>query len=47
LRTLSEATAPSIPQEHRTRLLHLGLVETGPEGGIITALGRERLISDR
>ena len=36
-----------MPQEHRARLVHLALIETGPEGDAITALGRERLISDR
>jgi len=47
LRTLAEGTVPSFPQEQRARLLHLGLMETGPDGDTITALGRERLVSDR
>lgn len=47
LRALAEGTAPSLPDEHRARLLHLALIETSPEGDAITALGRERLISDR
>lgn len=47
LRALAEGTAASMPEEHRTRLLHLALIETSPEGDAITALGRERLICDR
>ncbi|WP_428686100.1 hypothetical protein [Reyranella sp.] len=47
LRALAEGTAPSMPHEHRARLLHLALIETAAEGDAITALGRERLISDR
>lgn len=47
LRALAEGTAASMPEEHRARLLHLSLIETNPEGDAITALGRERLVSDR
>ncbi len=36
-----------MPEVHRTRLFHLALVETSPEGDAITALGRERPICDR
>jgi hypothetical protein len=36
-----------MPEEHRTRLLRLALIETSPEGDVITAPGRERLICDR
>lgn len=47
LRALAGGTAASMPDEHRARLLHLGLIETSPEGDAVTALGRERLVSDR
>lgn len=47
LRALAEGTAASMSEEHRTRLLHLALIETTSEGEAITALGRERLICDR
>ncbi|MDB5489852.1 MAG: hypothetical protein JWQ58_3567 [Reyranella sp.] len=47
LRGLADGAALSMPEEHRARLLHLGLIETAPDGAAITALGRERLISDR
>jgi len=47
LRALAAGTAASMPEAHRARLFHLGLIETGAEGDAITALGRERLISDR
>lgn len=47
LRALAERTALSMPEEHRTRLRRLALIETSPEGDAITALGRERLICDR
>jgi hypothetical protein len=47
LRGLADGTASSMSADHRARLLHLALIETGPEGDAITALGRERLVSDR
>lgn len=47
LRGLADGSTLSMPEEHRARLLHLGLIETAPDGDAITALGRERLISDR
>lgn len=47
LRALGDGAPATMPQEHRARLLHLSLIETGPEGDAITALGRERLVSDR
>lgn len=47
LRGLADCTALSMPEEHRARLLHLGLIEIAADGDAITALGRERLISDR
>ena len=47
LRGLGDGTTLSMPEEHRARLLHLSLIETSPEGDAITALGRERLVSDR
>jgi hypothetical protein len=47
LRGLADGSESSMPEAHRTRLLHLALIESGPEGDDITALGRERLVSDR
>jgi hypothetical protein len=47
LRALGEGGAGSMPEEHRIRLRHLALIETSAEGDAITALGRERLVSDR
>lgn len=47
LRELRDGLASPMPEEHRARLLHLGLIETAPDGDAITALGRERLVSDR
>lgn len=47
LRGLGDGTMLSIPEEHRARLLHLALIEMSPGGDAITALGRERLVSDR
>jgi len=47
LRGLADGTASSMPDDHRARLLYLALIESGPEGEAITALGRERLVSDR
>jgi hypothetical protein len=35
------------PDEHRARLLHLKLIEQKADSLVITALGRERLTSDR
>ncbi|WP_421994681.1 hypothetical protein [Reyranella sp.] len=46
LRALHE-TNREIPQEHRCRLLDLGLIETATDGMKVTAIGRERLVSDR
>lgn len=47
LRELADGSESSMPEEHRARLLHLALIESGPEGDAVTALGRERLVSDR
>lgn len=47
LRGLADGSESSMPEGHRARLLHLALIESGPEGDAITALGRERLVSDR
>ena len=47
LRNLHEGWPREIPEDHRTRLLDLGLVDAKEDGLVVTALGRERLISDR
>lgn len=46
VRTIPKGLIAPMPEEHRTRLLRLTLIETSPEGDAITALGRERLICD-
>lgn len=47
LRDLAEGTLSTLPDDHRTRLIDLQLVED--KGGFlrVTHLGRERLVSDR
>jgi len=47
LRSLHQGWPQEIPEDHRTRLLDLGLIEAKEDGLAVTALGRERLISDR
>lgn len=47
LRSLAEGSSTPLSQEHRARLLDLGLIEATPTGDAVTALGRERLVSDR
>jgi hypothetical protein len=47
VRTMPKGLIAPMPEEHRTRLLRLALIETSPEGDVITAPGRERLICDR
>jgi hypothetical protein len=47
LRAFADGAMPTLPDEHRPRLLDLGLIALS-EGRIsVTALGRERLASDR
>ena len=47
LRELANGTLSALPDDHRTRLLDLQLVEE--DGGLVavTRLGWERLVSDR
>ena len=48
LRSLGEGTPVSLPDDHRSRLLDLQLIEETNDGLLaITELGRERLASDR
>jgi len=48
LRNLSEGVASDLADDHRSRLLDLALIEQRADGLLtVTALGRERLISDR
>jgi hypothetical protein len=47
LRNLHEGVRHEMPDEHRRRLLDLALIEETAGGPVVTALGRERLISDR
>jgi len=48
LRALHEEAGYQLAEAHRARLLDLGLVERRGAGGFtVTALGRERLVSDR
>lgn len=48
LRSLYDGTPISLSDEQRLRLLELQLIEMTDDGLIaVTALGRERLISDR
>ena len=47
LRALQDETGYDLAEAHRTRLLDLGLVERHAGRFAITALGRERLVSDR
>ncbi len=47
LRNLHAGIAPEMPEDHRSRLLDLALIEETGRGVAVTALGRERLISDR
>ena len=47
LRNLHEGVHHEMPDDHRRRLLDLALVEERNGSLSVTALGRERLISDR
>jgi hypothetical protein len=47
LRNLAEGTISAMPDDHRGRLLDLGLIEETAGVYGATALGRERLASDR
>jgi hypothetical protein len=47
LRHLHEGVPHTMPDDHRARLLDLALVEEKDGRLDVTALGRERLISDR
>lgn len=48
LRNFHEGSIVSIPDVYRPRLLDLALIEEHDDGvTIVTALGRQRLISDR
>ena len=48
LRSLNDGTPITLPEDQRLRLLELGLIEETADGLLAaTALGRERLISDR
>ena len=47
LRNLHEGIQDDMPEDHRHRLLDLALVEERAGSLHVTALGRERLISDR
>jgi hypothetical protein len=48
LRSLNDGTPITVPEDHRLRLLELALIEETHDGLLsVTALGRERLISDR
>jgi hypothetical protein len=48
LRSLNDGTPISLPEDHKRRLLELALIEETNDGLLaVTALGRERLISDR
>lgn len=47
LRNMHEGIAHQLPDDHRRRLLDLALIEEANGTIVVTALGRERLISDR
>ena len=48
LRNLNDGTPITLPDDQRLRLLELALIEETHDGLVaVTALGRERLISDR
>ncbi len=48
LRNLGEGVPFALPDDHRLRLLDLGLIEETQDGLFaVTNLGRERLASDR
>ncbi len=47
LRNLHEGVPHAMPDDHRARLLDLALIEERDGHLGVTALGRERLISDR
>ncbi len=48
LRNLHDGTPITLPDDQRLRLLELALIEETHDGLVaVTALGRERLISDR
>jgi hypothetical protein len=47
LRSLHEGAQHDMPVDHRARLLDLTLIEEKSGALVVTALGRERLVSDR
>jgi hypothetical protein len=48
LRRLNDGTPIALPEDQKLRLLELALIEETADGLLgVTALGRERLISDR
>ncbi|HTR85935.1 MAG TPA: hypothetical protein VMI56_15750 [Reyranella sp.] len=47
LRGVSDGALKDLPEEHRKRLLDLGLLTESEAGLGVTELGRERLVSDR
>ncbi len=47
LRDFADGAVPSVPDEYRSRLLDLGLITLAGGHLSVTALGRERLVSDR
>ena len=48
LRNLHEGNPVAVATEYKSRLLDLGLIEEGGDGAVtVTALGRQRLVSDR
>jgi hypothetical protein len=48
LRSLNDGTPVTLPDDQKSRLLELGLIEETNDGLLaVTALGKERLISDR
>jgi hypothetical protein len=47
LRDFANGAVPAVPDDHRPRLLDLGLIAFSDGRIAVTALGRERLASDR
>lgn len=47
LRDFADGTVPTVPDEHRPRLLDLGLITLADGRLSVTPLGRERIVSDR
>jgi len=47
LRELADGTLAALPDDHRTRLLDLELIDESGGRLVVTRLGRERLVSDR